>query len=95
LLTKSVYPSQNEMLEATEEYLFNQHEVYFSQFNKESWTLTYERYYYRTVSLVKFVLLFTESYEILRIYLQNFMKYYAYIYGILRNITRILSKFKS
>jgi hypothetical protein len=83
------------MLEATEKYLFNQHKVYFSQFNKESWTLMYERYYYRTVSLVKFVLLFTESYEILRIYLQNFMKYYAYIYGILRNITRILSKFKS
>jgi len=83
------------MLEATEEYLFNQHEVYFSQFDKESWTVMYERHYYRNVSLVKFVLLFTESYEILRAYLQNFMKYYAYIYGILRNITRILSKFKN
>ncbi len=66
-----MYPSQAEMLEATEDYLFNQHEVYFSQFNKESWMVMYERYYYRTVSLVKFVLLFTESYEILRVYFQN------------------------
>lgn len=63
-----MYPSQAEMLEATEEYLSNVHEGYFSQFNKESWTITYERHYYKNVSLV---LLFMESYEILRVYLQN------------------------
>ena len=45
-----MYPSQDEMQEATEEYLSNNHEDYFSQFNKESWTITYERSYYKKVS---------------------------------------------
>jgi hypothetical protein len=45
-----VYPSQNELQEAAEEYLSDKHEVYFSQFDKESWTIAYERYYYKNVS---------------------------------------------
>ncbi len=30
------------MKEATEEFLFDNHEDYVSQFNKEMWTITYE-----------------------------------------------------
>jgi hypothetical protein len=83
-----VYPSQAEMLDATEEYLFNQHEGYFSQFDKESWTVMYERHYYRNVSLIIYGILrnitriFTEFYEILCVYLWNLTKYYAYIIKI-------------
>ena len=50
-----MYPFQDEMQEATEEYLSNNHEDYFSQFNKKSWTITFERSYYKKVSFGQFL----------------------------------------
>jgi hypothetical protein len=38
------------MQDVTEEYLSTHHEGYFEQFNKEMWTITYEKQYYKNVS---------------------------------------------
>jgi hypothetical protein len=62
-----VYPSQSEMKEATEEFLFDNHEDYVSQFNKETWTITYEQHFYKNVSfnyfciIIKFLKLINNS----------------------------------
>ena len=50
LLKKSIYPTQKEFREETEEYLFENHEDYISDFTTKSWNVMYEKYFYRNVS---------------------------------------------
>ena len=57
MLNKSIYPSQTEFREATEKYLFDNHEDYINQFNKDTWTITYEQHFYKDVSFDNFALL--------------------------------------
>ena len=45
------------MKEATEKFLFDNHEDYVSQFNKEMWTITYEQHFYKNVSFNYFCII--------------------------------------
>jgi hypothetical protein len=50
LFENSIYPTQSELREATDSYLEDKDPAFLKKFNKNQWTLYYEKEIYQTVS---------------------------------------------
>jgi hypothetical protein len=51
MLTRSIYPTQDELREITKEYVSENHSDYFKGFNKKCWIAHYEKNIYKPVRL--------------------------------------------
>lgn len=51
LLNKTIYPTNEEYREMTEEYLSEEHDEFFKKFKKDKWIAYYESTFYPNVSL--------------------------------------------
>ena len=51
MLTRSIYPTQDELREITKEYVSENHSDYFKGFNKKCWIANYEKNIYKPVRL--------------------------------------------
>ena len=51
MLTRSKYPTQNELQEITKEYVSENHSDYFKGFTKKHWIAHYEKNIYKPIRL--------------------------------------------
>ena len=50
LIKKSIYPTQEEFYDATNEFLNENHEDFIMKYSKRKWSTVYEKYFYKPVS---------------------------------------------
>src|SRR5437763_8887211 len=50
LIKKSIYPTQEEFYDATNEFLNKNHEDFIMKYSKRKWSTVYEKYFYKPVS---------------------------------------------
>ena len=51
MLTRSIYPTQDELREITKEYVSENYSDYFKEFTKKRWIAYYEKNIYKSVRL--------------------------------------------
>jgi hypothetical protein len=58
LFEDSIYPTQNEYKEATENYFKKENSEFYRKFKKNQWVLYYERNIYQLVSQGNFAIIY-------------------------------------
>ena len=54
LIKRSIYPTQEEFYDATNEFLNENHEDFIMKYSKRKWSTIYEKYFYKPVSWFNF-----------------------------------------
>ena len=55
MFINSIYPTHNELQEATEEYLSGEHDDFLNRFKKNQWQVYYEKNIAQAVSFNNFI----------------------------------------
>ena len=53
LVKRSIYPTQEEFYDATNEFLNENHEDFIMKYSKRKWSTIYEKYFYKPVSYLR------------------------------------------